>query len=415
MKKKISAFCAVLVVFMLIVTCAVPVYASEANDSEAEYHHVLDAEGLLSEENSQKIEEAAKAVLEKNGVDLFAYVTGKQLKKPDETGSSVYSANAGTDASVVMMIDKKGAYLRAYGRAESIFTEDELKEVLKQAKKQEGSAAKLLKFVNLTGDLLTEKGVLPIPEGRQLPRLVDDAGLLSLDERYSLVSKLDSISENRQLDVVVVTNNSLGGKSVEAYADDFFDYNGYGYGENDDGILLLLSMDTREWALSTYGSAISIFTDSVQDDISDRFLSYLSDGNYYGGFMRFAELCDSQIEEYNESGSYSYHYDKEPFSWFMALGVSALVGMVAGLIVALTLKSQLTSVKPQAMATAYAKQGSLNITERTDLFLYHNITRVAKPKETSGSSSGSRSHSGGHSSTHHSSSGRSHGGSHGHF
>ena len=28
------------------------------------------------------------------------------------------------------------------------------------------------------------------------------------------------------------------GKTAQAYADDYYDYNGYGYGENDDGILL---------------------------------------------------------------------------------------------------------------------------------------------------------------------------------
>ena len=418
MKNFFKKFSVLTVMFALAVVLAAPVYASEADaetETATEFHHVLDAEGLLSEENSQKNEEAAKAEQDKNGVDLFAYVTGKELKKPDTTGSSVYSTYAGTDASLVMMIDKKGAYLKAYGRAENIFSSDELKSILKQAKKQKETAAKLLKFVNLTGESLTEKGVLPIPAGRQQPRLVDDAGLLSQSEKYSLVSKLDSISENRHLDVVVVTNNSLEGKTVEAYADDFFDYNGYGYGVNDDGILLLLSMDTREWAISTYGNAIDIFTDSVQADITDSFLSYISDGDYFSGFNRFADLCDNQIAYYNENGGYSYDYGKEPFGWFTAIGGSLLIGLVVGLIVALSLKSQLTSVKPQAMATAYTKPGSLRITDRQDMFLYHTITRTARPKETS--SSGSRSHSsgGGHSSTHTSSSGRSHGGSHGHF
>ena len=417
MKKIMLKLSVLSLLFALAVALAAPVYASEAEagaEPATEYHHVRDAEGLLSSENSQKIEEAAAAVLEKYGVDLFAYVTGKTLKKPDSTGSSVYSTYSETDASLVMIIDKKDVYLKAYGRAESIFTADELNTILKQVKKQEKTASKFLKYIALTGDSLTEKGVMPIPEGRQLPRLVDDAGLLSQSEKYSLVSRLNSISENRKLDVVVVTNNSLNGKTVEAYADDFFDYNGYGYGENDDGILLLLSMDTREWAISTYGKAISVFTDSVQEDITDKILTYLSDGYYFDGFVRFADLCDDQIGYYDEEGANSYDYGKAPFGWFMAIAGSGAIGLIAGLIVALSLKSQLTSVKAQAAATAYEVRGSMKLTEKNDLFLYHNITRVARPKETS-SSSGSRSHSSGHSSTHRSSSGRSHGGSHGHF
>lgn len=415
MRRKMAALLTAVFVFVVF---AVPVCASESTEAAQEYHHVLDAEGLLSEKNRNSIEEAAKAVLEKNGVDLFAYVTGKEITDTKKTGSSIYGQYASTDASVVMLIDKKSTYIKAYGRAGSIFTKDELNSILKKSKKKETDAAKLLAFISLTAKALDEKGVLPIPEGRQLPRLVDDAELLSREDRYSLVSKLDELSDKWELDIVVVTNNSLDGKSVEQYADDFFDYNGYGYGENDDGILLLLSMDTREWAMSTYGLGITIFTDSRQQEISDGFLSYLSDGDYYGGFMRFAELCDSTIEQYHQYGGNTDYNESQrsSFNWVLSFGISLIAGLIVGLIVALVLRSQLTSVKPQAMATAYAKQGSMRITDRQDMFLYHNITRVARPKDTDSSSSG-RSHSsgGGHSSTHTSSSGRSHGGSHGHF
>ena len=64
------------------------------------------------------------------------------------------------------------------------------------------------------------------------PRLVDDAGLLDYDEFNDLTSRLDRISENQQIDVVIVTVDSTGNRSLEEYADDYFDYNGYGYGED---------------------------------------------------------------------------------------------------------------------------------------------------------------------------------------
>ena len=405
------------VILALTVALAAPVFASEADDTQQGVQHVLDAEGLLSEKNSKKIEKAAESVYEKNGIDLFAYITGKKLPDPDETGSSVYQSYARSKAALVMMVDSDNAYLRVYGRAQNIFTDDEIATIAEKSAKQKSDAAILLTFVKLTGTSLTDKGVQPIPEGRLLPRLVDDAGLLSKSDQSELLAKLDEISERRQLDVVVVTNNSLGDKTVEQYADDFFDYNGYGYGENDDGILLLLSMDTREWAISTYGKAIDIFTDQGQQYMTDDFLPYISDAKYYKGFSRFAELCDEFIGQYNESGSAydSDHLPKEPFGVAGALGGSLVVGLIAGLIVALTLKSQLTSVKPQTMATAYTMPGSLKITDRTDLFLYHNITRVARPKDTDSSSRHSSGHSHSSSSTHTSSSGRSHGGSHGHF
>ena len=430
MKKKIVSLCAVL---LLLFVTAAPVFASEevaapatATEStsesapesatEAGYHHVLDSGNVLSEENRREIEDAAAEVYTRNGVELFAYVTGKKLSKPDDTGKSIYGSNARTDAAVVMMIDSKNYYIRAYGRAANLFTSAELKTILKEAKKKDGKAARLLAFVSLTGNALEKKGVLPIPEGRLQPRLVDDANLLSRAEQHTLLATLDEISEKWQLDVVVVTNHSLEGKTVEAFADDFYDYNGYGFGEERDGILLLVSMDTREWAMSTCGRAINIFTDSRQSHMSDTFVSYLSDGDYHGGFVRFANMCDNYMDyDANQSNVEPTTRTRSPFGWFGAIFWSSAAGLLVGLIVALSLRSQLTSVKPQTMAAAYVKPGSLRITDRTDLFLYHNITRVPIPRD-SDSSSGSR-HSGGssHSSTHTSSSGTTHGGSHGHF
>ena len=92
-----------------------------------------------------------------------------------------------------------------------------------------------------------------IPTERQKPLLVDEAGLLSEEESSTLINKLEEISQRQENEVAVVTVNSLEGKTAEAYADDYYDYNGYGYGENDDGLLLLVSMGEREWAITTYG------------------------------------------------------------------------------------------------------------------------------------------------------------------
>ena len=56
-----------------------------------------------------------------------------------------------------------------------------------------------------------------------MPRLVDGADLLTDSEEITLLSMLDEISERQMLDVVIVTTNTLEGKSPMAYADDFYD------------------------------------------------------------------------------------------------------------------------------------------------------------------------------------------------
>ena len=79
-----------------------------------------------------------------------------------------------------------------------------------------------------------------VPAGSELPRLVDDADLLTDSEEKELNQQLDTVSEEQECDVIIVTVDSLNGKTVEEYADDYYDDNSYGYGENNSGILFLV-------------------------------------------------------------------------------------------------------------------------------------------------------------------------------
>ena len=119
--------------------------------------------------------------------------------------------------------------------------------------------------------------------------LTDDAHLLSENEKASLEIELNYLSNQCQMDIVVVTVYSVGSKSVQEYADDFYDYNDFGYNESNDGLLLLIVMESRDWYISTCGNAIPIFSDEKFDILADAFVSYLSNGQYYRGFEVFAE------------------------------------------------------------------------------------------------------------------------------
>ena len=96
---------------------------------------------------------------------------------------------------------------------------------------------------------------------------------------------------------------------------------------------------------------------------------------------------------------------KQPFDILMNLIIAAAVGFVVAKVVTGIMKGKLKTVRFQAGAGSYVKAGSMNVTESRDLFLFANVTRSPRPKESS---------SGG-SSTHTSSSGSSHGGGGGKF
>ena len=64
--------------------------------------------------------------------------------------------------------------------------------------------------------------------------------ILSGDEAEQLNEQLDEISHNQNFDVTAALVDSLNGESVEAYADNLYDDCDFGYGDERDGVLLLV-------------------------------------------------------------------------------------------------------------------------------------------------------------------------------
>ena len=249
--------------------------------------------------------------------------------------------------------------------------------------------------------------VIPTFAASDLPRLVDNADLLTDSEESTLLSKLNEISERQQADVVVVTADTLDGKTPMDYADDFYDYNGYGFGADKDGVLLLVSLEDRDWWISTTGYGITAITDAGIEYISEKFLSDLSDGDYADAFTTYAELCDDFFTQARSGQPYDTgHMPKQPFNIARNLLIALIVGFVIALIATGVMKGKLKTVRFQSAASNYVKANSMNVTESRDMFLYTHVDRRAKPKDTD-SSSGSG--------THTSSSGSTHGGGGGKF
>ena len=237
-------------------------------------------------------------------------------------------------------------------------------------------------------------------------KVVDNANLLTDSQERELEDKLTALADEYHCDAVIVTTNSLDGKTPEAYEYDYFDYNGYGVGDDKSGVLFLLSMEDRDWYISTTGEGIDIFTDYGIGVIGDETVPDLSDGNYYEAFSTFAELSEDFMEQARDGEPYDIN-NRYKTTWdrIRIVLISMGIGVVAALIVTFALKSQLKSVKPNNRAKDYVRPGSMKVTASRDVFLYKNVDRT--PKQTSSSSGGSRTHSG--------SSGTRHGGGGGKF
>lgn len=237
-------------------------------------------------------------------------------------------------------------------------------------------------------------------------RFCDTSALLTEDEAEALNAQLDEISYRQSVDVTIVTMDTLAGESIMEYADYFYEYLEYGYGENRDGLLLLISVEDGEWWISTCGYGITAFTDYGIQYIGKKIQPYLSNGDFVTAFDTYATLCDTFITQARTGRPFDTNEKPdEPLSvlWIPA---SLIIGFILAKVIVGKMKGKLKTVKAQNTANNYMKKDSMQITESRDRFLYHTVNRTAKANSNS---------SGGGSSTHRSASGTTHGGGGGKF
>lgn len=231
-------------------------------------------------------------------------------------------------------------------------------------------------------------GAMILPVSAASALVMDYAALMTNLETAALTEQAQSLQEEYALDVVILTIPNLMGKTAEAFAEDFYDNNRY----SENGVLFLLDMSSRQWHISTAGSAIEDLSDRDLIKIEDSVIPYFSDGRYYEGFGRFLDMLPRLLENDKENGS------------GINLFLSLLVGAGIAGIVLLIMRSSMNTKKAQRCAASYETEGSYHLRAHQDLFLYSNISKRPRPQNNSSGSS-----------THRSSSGRIHGGRGGRF
>ena len=278
--------------------------------------------------------------------------------------------------------------------------------------------------------LLASLCVCAAADSSDIPLVVDNAAVLSSDEITVLTEKAQSLQDTYDMDVVILVVTDLDGKSAQDYADDYYDYNGYGIGDDYSGMLLLIATESRDWWISTCGEAIYVLTDYGIESIFSDFSGYLSVNDYYHAFETYLDCLPEYFDAYysgdpidgysgNYSGPGSYSpgdaddiiYYEDDSTVLLGIISSVFVGCVVSGIAVLIMSGRMNTKLPQNSAGNYLNQSSYQLHAHSDMFLYSNVTKVRRESSSSSSSSGG----GGGSSTHSSSSGRSHGGGGGKF
>ena len=226
--------------------------------------------------------------------------------------------------------------------------------------------------------------VLVVPaQATELGYVTDAAELLSYEEWQELENLCSNVSDQFDCGVYVITVDDF----TEYGTGDVFEvtygiYHEYalGMGADRDGLVLLLSMDTREFALFVYGDAAeNAFNTYGQQQLENEFLPYVSENDWHGGFYAYAKTCG----EYLALAAAGEPVRENPTSLILLfVGISFFIS----LLVVNFLKLGMKNVRKQSQAFRYLS-GKLNLTGQHDQYTHTTETR-RKIESDSGSSSG---------------------------
>ncbi len=257
--------------------------------------------------------------------------------------------------------------------------------------------------------------------------VVDQCELFTADEINEMEELIAQIRVDYQMDAVVLTSSTVPkNASYESlansqdYADEYFDQNGYGLGEDQAGILYLIDMKNRVSLLSTRGVMIDYITDKRREAILDAAGTHLAAGHYGAAAIAVLRKVQDFLRQGIEDGSFRYDLltgERLTGLYNSLTRGEMILGGVAGLAAALILYFSVAA-KYQLRRSTYRfskdTQSERTLTKDEQTFLRQTVHRVPI---SSGGGRGGRGGGGrsGGSGVHISSGGGVHGGGGRHF
>ncbi len=251
-------------------------------------------------------------------------------------------------------------------------------------------------------------------------KVYDLAEKLTDEEEEKLYDMVTEYSSQYDMDMVlvIIDENPYGVSDdyTRIYSQDFYWYNGFGFGGYRSGIIFLIDLDNRYPYITTRGEATLMYDDNRIEKMHDNAYSYLVESDYYGAFNEYVKSASyyaslgtpdsNKLYCVNDNGDI-YKCKEEPKSvnWAITI-IGALLGSLIPVFVHLR---KYKGIVAATNANTYLKD--TKIVNSTDQFLSTFTSRIRRSHD---SSSGGG-HSGGGSSISHGSGGSFGGGGGRHF
>ncbi|MCR5648852.1 MAG: TPM domain-containing protein [Oscillospiraceae bacterium] len=241
------------------------------------------------------------------------------------------------------------------------------------------------------------------------PRVVDETHMLNDIELGQLEEKAAALSDKLGVDVVILMCGNTYNMSRSEYADAFYNYTGYGFGDDYDGVLLALYEYSGSVMINEYGAGLKHLTSVNYDRLVSRCESKLRSG-------RLLEAADEWLRLVGRMER-TGRVPRTTAAWCGTGFLGAVIGCIFGGIDRSRAKAKMRTPAVSTNANAYLIPAAISILSLGDVFIRTTSSSQYSPIRTDSgggsgrSSGGGSSHSSSYSSSYSSSSGSSYSGS----
>ena len=221
-----------------------------------------------------------------------------------------------------------------------------------------------------------------------VPYVTDAAGLLTQDEVLALEAQAEQIAEDYGCApyILVVENYRVYEDTYDVREAGMNLYERWelGHGPEKNGLLLMLSMAERDYALVTNGSVThQAFTDYGQEALREQFLDNFHNDDWAGGFRDYLDGCAWLLEQARNGTPYDVDTAPKGFNPLILV-----IPLVLALAVCLVLTAQMKTAKRKTEAGDYMVQGGTEMRVVQDIFTHRTVTRQVIQSENKGGGGG---------------------------
>lgn len=207
---------------------------------------------------------------------------------------------------------------------------------------------KIISILIILFGLFNITNVQALPSATKEFYINDFANLLSEDTKNYILKTSVALEKETTAQVVVVTVPSLDGASIEEYATELFRDYGIGTKDKNNGLLLLLALEERQFRVEVGYGLEEVLTDGLTGRYQDQYIiPYLKENNWdkgikngYSAFVK--KLCEyynvdtlNVAEVHTKTNQENTSTEtEEPFA------ISAILGVIFGTIIGSLIKSK---------------------------------------------------------------------------